>query len=216
MPRVRKIYRNPDHKNYYILDACFLANKFIPPRGVPTPRERDRINACLAWWNEIDDQIKRNKARIFIPDVCIAEAFKVLAKKYYSEHWLRSAIDYNNARKRLSKLIQTTPRILKSFDRKIRCHDISTCRDIIISVDRFYELFMKHRKNVGICDLIIAATAKYVMDFYDIPREFLHIITIDKGLYEGIKKTSELQNAYDPTMRSNSVEKIFSDSVVNH
>ena len=211
MSRVRKIYRNPGLRlrNYYIVDACFLANKFIPPSCAPDQGERERVESCLAWWNEIDNQLRHDKARIFVPDICIAEAFKVLAKKYYSEHWLKRAFDYNNARKRLIKLIQTPSRILKSFNRKVKCHDISTCRDIIISVDRFYELFMKHKKNVQIGDLILAATAKYLIDFYDIPRELLHIVTIDKGLYEGIKKASELQNVYDPTLKSNSARRVF-------
>ena len=213
MARVRKIYRNPGAKlrNYYIVDACFLANKFIPLNCVPDQRERERIEACLNWWHEIDSQINRNKARIYVPDICIAEAFKVLAKKYYSEHWFRRIIDFSNARKQLIKAIQISPRVLKAYDRKIKYHDISTCRDIIISVDRFYELFMKHKKNVQIGDLILAATAKYLIDFYDIPRDYLHIVTVDRGLYEGIKKASDLQNVYDPTMRSHFALRIFTD-----
>lgn len=213
MPRVRKIYRSPDSqtKNYYIIDACFLANRFIPPGFAPNVNDRIRINNCLAWWNEIDAQLQRNKARIYIPDVCIAEAFKVLAKKYYSEEWFSRYVDFNSAKKKMAKFIETPAKLLKTFNRRIKCHDISTCRDIIISVDRFFELFMKHKKNVQICDLILAATAKYLTDFYDIPRESLHIITLDKGLYGGIQKTVELQNAYDPTLESNSVTRIFTD-----
>ncbi|MFA5315807.1 MAG: hypothetical protein WC369_00075 [Dehalococcoidales bacterium] len=218
MSRVRKIYRNlgPGLKNYYVIDACFLANKFIPPRYAPDQIQKDRIEACLSWWKEIDNQLKYGKARIYISDVCIAEAFKVLAKKYYSEHWFKGSIDFNNARNKLARTIQTSPRALKGYERKIKYHDISTCRDIIISVDRFYELFMKHKKNVQIGDLILAATAKYLIDFYDIPRDKLHIITLDKRLYEGIKKASELQNVYDPTIKSHSADRVFTDLTTNN
>jgi len=30
MSRMRKIERNPQATNYYITDACFLANRYIP------------------------------------------------------------------------------------------------------------------------------------------------------------------------------------------
>ena len=82
-------------------------------------------------------------------------------------------------------------------------------RDIIISVDRFYELFAKYKKNVGIIDLSVAATAKYLMDYYDIPKDNLHIVTLDINLREGIQKSQDLPNAYDPTLASHHVDRIF-------
>jgi len=41
----------------------------------------------------------------------------------------------------------TSPKELKKFNRRVSIHDVSTNRDIIISVDRFFELFNKHKKN---------------------------------------------------------------------
>lgn len=81
MPRIRKIKRIPSAgKNYYVIDANFLANKYIAPNFAPDDHQRTRIEKCLEWWNEIDSQIHSNKARVYIPDICIAETFKVLAK----------------------------------------------------------------------------------------------------------------------------------------
>jgi hypothetical protein len=99
---------------------------------------------------------------------------------------------------------------LRAATRKIQFHDISTTRDIIISVDRFYELFHKHGlETVSVPDLIIVSTAKYLVDFYDIPPKRLHIVTLDKALRTGSQKIQELPNAYDPTEAADAATKIF-------
>ena len=98
---------------------------------------------------------------------------------------------------------------LSTYKRIIQFHDVPTTRDIIISVDRFFELFMKHKKNVSLPDLIVPATGKYLIDFYDINRDYLHIITLDKSLRDGLKKSQELPNAYDPTDEYDSVKRTF-------
>lgn len=208
--RVRKIDRIPKiAKNYFLVDANFLANRYILPKKAPVGIQRDRINLCLLWWKEIDDQLKAKNARVFVPDICIAETFKVLAKKYYSEKWFKTAVELNNARNRIRKDITVSPRRLRAFKRVIHFHDVPTSRDIIISVDRFYELFLKLKKNVSLPDLVLLATGKYLMDFYDIARDHLHIVTLDKRLRDGSKKLQELPNAYDPTEVSDSVAKVF-------
>jgi len=91
----------------------------------------------------------------------------------------------------------------------VRYHDLSTNRDIIIGVDRFFELFFKHKKRVQIADLILVATAKYLLEFYDIPKDRLHLVTCDNALREGISKAVELPNAYDPTRRGHRPEVVF-------
>jgi hypothetical protein len=58
-------------------------------------------------------------------------------------------------------------------------------------------------------DLIVAATARYLMEFFDIPRESLHIVTLDRALREGIGKVSELPNAYDPTQSAHAASRVF-------
>lgn len=211
MPRVRKIQSIPPAggRNYFVIDANFLANKHIPPKYAPNDKERARIEACAAWWERIESLLADDHARVFVPDVCIAEAFKVLARKYYEDKWFPSAVVLGQRRKRLSEDIRISTKVLKGANRKIRYHDVSTNRDIIISVDRFYELFMKNGKKVQIADLILVATAKYLLDFFDLPRELVHIVTLDKPLREGICKVTELPAAYDPTLKMHRAEVVF-------
>lgn len=211
MARVRKISRSPTGgRNYYLVDANFLADKHLPADKAKNPHERERIRANQAWWREIDSQLAAGHARVFVPDVCIAEAFKVIAKKYYREQWFAKHSEFDAVRTRLSADIRTPTKNLKRFTRDVRYHDISTNRDIIISVDRFFELFYKHGKNVQIVDLILIATAKYLMEFFDVPRDSLHIVTLDNALREGIAKASDLPRAYDPTLKGHRVEAVFS------
>ena len=210
MPRIRKINRNPDKgRNYYLVDACFLANKYIDPSYAPNNRERDRVELCRKWWKEIENQLKRKKARVYIPDICIAETFKVLAKKYYDDKWFKKYWDYYKARKGLITDIHISPEALQAQQRDIVYHDISTNRDIIIAVDLFYRLFMKSGKKVSVPDLILVAIAKYLIDFFDIPRNLLHIVTLDEPLWSGTKKISELPNAYDPTAKNDHYDRVF-------
>ncbi len=209
MARVRKIRRNPTGRNYFLVDACFLANKYIPPRLAPDRKQRERINRCLEWWAEIDKQISEGKARVYIPDICIAETFKVLAKKYYIEKWFKSAVQLDYYRRKLRGDIVMTTREMRKSNRKVKYHDISTSRDIIISVDRFFELFSNLKLNVSLPDLIILATAKYLMDFYDIAGSTLHIVTMDSALWRGSKKCQEVPNAYDPTKEGDARNRVF-------
>ena len=211
MARVRKIARRPvEGRNYYVVDACFLANWAIDRDLAPTGPSRDQIDKCMEWWSEIEAQLKSGKARVYVPDICIAETFKVLAKKYYDEKWFASAIALSNARHRLRKFITTPSSTLKAANRQIRFHDVPTTRDIIVSIDRFYELFHKHTLGkVSVPDLIVVATAKYLVDFFDLPKCRLHIVTLDKTLRKGSKKIQELANAYDPTEAVDAASRVF-------
>lgn len=214
MARVRKIYTDvdDDQRNYFLVDTNFLVNRFIPPSAAPVAKnQRTRIEMCLDWWKEIDDQVKRKIARVYIPDVCIAEAFKVLAKKRYREKWLNHN-QFAKAKRDLSSFVRLGASTLRAVKRFIPVHDISTNRDIIVSVDRFFELFDKHKKDVQIADLILLATAKYLMDFYDIARHQLHIVTLDTDLRTGIAKVQDLPNAYDPTLVGHRAELVFEKS----
>jgi len=210
MARIRKIRRRlAEGCNYYLLDANFLANKYIPPTIAPNEWQRRRIEKCLNWWDEIDQQLNSGNARVYICDLCIAEAFKVLAKKYYLDKWFPNSSTYNTAKKRLIKDIATTAKELAKYDRRIKYHDISTSRDLIISVDRFFEIFLKKNLDVSLPDLIILATAKYLIDFYDVPVKHMHIITLDRNLRGGARFVSELPYIYDPTQLEDERSKVF-------
>ena len=210
MARIRKIRRRlAEGRNYYLLDANFLANKYIPPTIAPNDWRRRQIEKCLAWWEEIDQQLNSDNARVYICDLCIAEAFKVLAKKYYLDKWFPNSSMYNNAKRRLIKDITTNAKELARYDRRIRYHDISTSRDLIIAVDRFFEIFLKKDLDVSLPDLIILATAKYLIDFYDVPVGRMHIISLDEDLRKGARYIKELPYIYDPTQPGDERDKVF-------
>ena len=210
MARIRKIRRRlVEGRNYFLIDASFLANKYIQPSIAPNDWERCRINKRLDWWDEIDQQLNSDNARVYICDLCIAETFKVLAKKYYLDKWFPNPSMYNTAKKRLIKDISTTAKELAKYDRKIRYHDISTSRDLIIAVDRFFEIYLKKKLDVSLPDLIILATAKYLIDFYDVPIKRMHIITLDSDLRKGARFVKELPYIYDPTQSEDERSKVF-------
>ena len=209
MARVRKIQRKPADKIAYVIDANFLVNKFIPTKFVTDPTEKAAIENSLDWWAEIDAQINSGDAIIYIPDICIAESFKVLAKKYYKHKYFKRPIDHKNARDKLADFLNTPASTLRAANRKIKVHDVPTSRDLIISVDRFNELYHKHGHNVSVVDLLILATAKYLMDFYAIPKSRMNIVTLDTALWEGSKKVQELPNAYHPGKAADKAGKVF-------
>ena len=103
MARVRKIPKKPKktEKNFFVVDACFLANKYLPI-GTASADEANLIRQSHKWWKEIDRQVVEERARVYIPDLCIAEAFKVLAKKYYKDNSFANYAKYKSAKDKLS------------------------------------------------------------------------------------------------------------------
>lgn len=209
MAKTRRIDPNSSERHFYLVDASFLANKYIPVARVTDDRERDRVQRSQAWWHYIDAQVRRRKAIVYVPDVCIAEAFKVLAKKYYRDKYFTKPVEHLVARRKLSADLHASPRVLKSSNRHIRFHDISTSRDIIIAVDRFFEVCFKSNLEVSVPDLIILATAKYLVDFYNIPYERLHIVTLDHALWRASKKIPDIPSAFNPNMKYEQAHYVF-------
>jgi len=209
MARVRKIQRNPDDRNFYLTDANFLANKYLPAAKVTDKREKQRVLRSQDWWKEIDAQLRKRKALVYVPDVCIAEAFKVLARKYYQDSYFKRSVDYKMARDQLSRDIHVEPKKLKASDRHIKFHDISTSRDIIIAVDRFFEFFLKNEPRVSMPDLILLATSKHLIDFYNVPQNQLYIVTLDNALWRGSKKIPDIPSAFNPNAKSELASKVF-------
>lgn len=211
MPRTtrRVIRRRPDGRNYFLVDACFLANKYLKPTWFTNAEEQNQIRLCHAWWKEITQQIDAHHAVVYVPDVCISEAFKVLAKKYYRDRVFRYHANYKAAREALRKDIHLPLEEARKQHRHIRFHDIGTTRDIIISVDRFFEMAHKLKVNVGIVDLILLAAGKYLMDFYGFGRKNLFIITIDTDLYKLARKYQDVPKAFNPLRKSDAAAKVF-------
>ncbi len=211
MPRVRKIDKRPKRteKNFFVVDACFLANKYLPIGTAANSGEQNMIRSDHSWWKEIDRQIEDERARVYVPDLCIAETFKVLAKKYYKSSSFTNYAGYKKAKDSLSNDVSLSHKDLQAQSRYIGYHDVPASRDIIVAVGRFYELFIKHNCNVGVIDLIIVSTAKYLMDFHDAARSQIHIITHDNALWRGTKKITELPNAYDPSEPNDVFSRVF-------
>ncbi|HLC41476.1 MAG TPA: hypothetical protein VJO34_07580 [Methylomirabilota bacterium] len=210
---VYKIPKHPTSCNYFLVDSNFLANKFLKPDSFHNAGEKDRIQKCQEWWTEIDRQMKRNKGKVYVTELCIAETFKVLAKKNFEAGIFKYPSSYRQARERLSKFLHMSPKQLRSHKRHVRCHDIDTNRDIVISVDRCFEkLFkMKKKKQVrsdpGIVDLMLLATEKYLLDFYGLTKRNLFIISADGSLCKLAKSFPDLPRTVNPL--HSKVTKVF-------
>lgn len=209
MARVRTIERNPEGKNYYLIDANFLANKFIVPANVSDHTERAMVEASQCWWEEIERQLKARKAFLYVPDVCVAETFRVLAKKYYKGSYFASSGQYKRARDSLASFMHIPPKVLKSKNRVISVHDVPTSRDVVVAVDRFNEMFFKHKLSVSVVDVLILATAKYLTDFFHIPAQSLFLVTLDKPLWKGSKRLSDVPSAFNPAAPNEVASKVF-------
>jgi hypothetical protein len=208
MPRRSQISRRPAGINRYLVDANFLANRFIPLRNITKPAEHQRIARSSDWWAELDKQIAAKKAVVYVPDLCIAEAFKVLAKKRY-EDAVFDTTQYKKARDALSDLIRTPRKRLKTSTRHVAFHDISTSRDVVIAVDRFFEGVFKWKLNVSVVDLMILGTAKYLVEFYHIPKNELFIVTLDNALWKCTKKFSDVPAGFNPNVDTEVANRIF-------
>ncbi len=118
-------------------------------------------------------------------------------------------MDHKNAGDRLVQFMHVSPRTLRASKRAVKVHDIATSRDIIISIDRFNEVFLKHRMSASVVDALILATAKYLIDFFHIPPKYLHIVTLDNHLWRGSKKIAEIPSAFNPNAQSELAAKVF-------
>lgn len=212
----RKITVTENKKNYYLIDANFLVNRHINADRVNEPREQHQIRCAKAWWNQIKKQLKNDQARVYVLDICIAEAFKVLARKYYNnEAIFANYSSYSNARIALARDLTLSSKEAKQSTRSIKYHDIQTNRDIIISVDRFFEKSCKEQNKLGktsIIDLLILATAKYLVDFYGIPKDELYIVTQDNPLYKLAKTYADLPMVFNPAVTRDHADKVFENT----
>lgn len=205
----RRISRSPASCNYYLVDANFLVNKYLRPSTIIDAKEQERVRLSQAWWTEIDDQLAYDKAKVYVPDLCIAEAFKTLAKKYYDDKIFKSSLNYKLARDRLRKDIHLPITEARKQTRRIRFHDIDTTRDVLIGVDRFFERANKLKVHVGIVDLLVLATAKYLTDFYGFEDGELFLVTQDAGLYRLARAVPDLPYAFNPLRPLDAAPRVF-------
>jgi hypothetical protein len=205
----RVIPRDPQSLNHFLVDACFLVNKYVNPTWIHDPKEKQRIQCCKEWWGEIVSQLRQGKAKVFALDIMIAEAFKTLAKKYFKERIFKYPVYYKNACERLRKDMHLSAKKARGTKRNIQFHDIQMNRDIVISVDRFFEKLHKKNLHVGIVDLLLLATGKYLMDFYGFERDELFIVTTDGSLYKLARSLHDIPPTFNPTYKRDSAFSVF-------
>ena len=93
--------------------------------------------------------------------------------------------------------------VLRQVGRSVPVHGISTNRDIITSTDRFLEVAMKNKLHtLSIPDLIVAATAKYLQDFFGFSAASLHLVTNDSKLAKLIRLCPEFFAPIEPRLHS--------------
>ena len=207
----RCIPKLPKTPIWYLVDTCCLVNKYLDAGWATDQNEKDAILSAQEYWRVIDQQLGKRQCKIFLLDVCIAEAFRVLAKKrYQSTPFFKSKVDYNRTCDRMSKDLSLGSREAKRMDRNVQYHDIQTCSDIIIEVDRFFEAIFK-RGGAGLrtVDLMLLSTGKYLMDYYGITKEDLFLITQDKELYRIARTLNDLPKAFNPQDPKDNHRKVF-------
>lgn len=207
----RKIPFKPEGKIYYLIDTNFLVNKHLNHKNISDKSEINRIKSAKTYWKIIDQQLEANQAQVYILDVCIAETFKVFAKKFYNnEPVFKNHSSYSYVCKKVRKSISLSPKEAKKSNRNIRYHDIQTNRDIIIGVDRFFEVLNKKKLNsVGIIDIMILSVSRYLTDYYGIEKQKIAIITQDNKLYRLANSINDIPSAFNPNFEKDSINKIF-------
>ena len=207
----RCIPKAPKNSIWYLIDACFLVNKYLDETRTKDQGEIDSISAAKQYWKIIDQQLSKGQCKIFILDVCIAEAFKVLAKKRYQKSTLiKSAVEYNRTCAKMSEELRLTTKEAKRQNRTIRYHDIQTCSDIILGIDRFFEATYKRGgAGLGTVDLMLLSTGKYLMDFYGFTKADLFLITQDRVLYKIARSLNDLPKTFNPQEPKDNYKKVF-------
>ena len=206
----RCIDKIPKQPLVYLVDSDFLVYRFLNVSKISNEREKQRAHLALQYWKHIDSQRYIDRARVFVLDVCIAEAFKTLAKYYYNRRDVfPTFVYYKNACDKLRKEVRHSPQQARRSIRRITFHDIQTSRDIIIGVDRFFENTHKKHKHVGLVDLLILSTARYLIDFLGISRNTIQIITMDGPLYDLARMYNELPASFNPDKKADHPSKVF-------
>jgi hypothetical protein len=206
----RVIPIKPNARIWYLIDSNFLVNRYLDPTIIKDEKEKKLVRDAHNYWEVIDQQQNDSLAIVFILDICIAETFKTLAKKYYLNPPVFPNVNkYNAAKKKLRTDLQLSIGEVRKVSRNIKFHDIQTNRDIIIGVDRYFEKTLKNNYRVGICDLLILSTSKYLLDFYGFSKSNLFIITQDLPLYKLARELNDIPNTFNPSVYADSHDKVF-------
>lgn len=193
----RKILLEPDETLYYVVDSNFFANKYLSPHEGFNEEDKDRIRISKQWWEILDWQISKKFAIVYINDLCIAETFKIIAKKYYQEKVFGNN-RYQTIRKKITKDISVSISKLISKSRYIRYHNLLIDRDIIVGSSRYLEIAHKNNlQSLSVIDLTIISSAKYLIDFFRIKKDQIVILTGDKKIIKCANLSNDSPSVID-------------------
>jgi hypothetical protein len=207
----RCIKKHPDGFLFYLVDPCFLYYKYVREKDLTEPQDLKNFPHSSEYWKIITSQIESGKARVFVPDICIAETFNTFSRKRFntSEKNFHNN-SYSFCRKKMIKDISIKADNIRKSRRKVGFYNLSLNREIIIGIDRFYEKRSKSGKNrVSTVDLIILSTALYLIDFLGLSKDSIKIVSRDKELYELARSFSELPDVFNPDLESDRANKVF-------
>lgn len=204
-----KIPLEPPQTLYYIVDSNFFANKYFLSSEGHNAEDTQRIKNAKEWWEIIDYQITKRKTIVYINDLCISETFKIVAKKYYQEKTFGKN-RYQSIKRKISNDITLSIQKLISKAREVKYHNLMVDRDIIIGASRFLEIAHKNNlQALSVIDLTILSSAKFLIDFFKIPKSQVMILTGDKKIIKCAKLSRDCPNAVDPLDSKNSYLKYF-------
>lgn len=209
MPIKRKIPLDPINPIYYVIDSNFFANKYLLPREGENQTDSLRIENSNEWWDIISYQINKKFAVVYVSELCVAETFKIIAKKYYQLRKI-SKTRYYYIRNCIEKDIRLTIRQLISTSRHIKYHDQEVNRDIIIGASRFLEIAQKNNLHrISVIDLVILSQTKYLIDFYRIKKEDIFLLTGDIDIIRCSLLCSDIPSAINALDPDNPYYKFF-------
>ena len=195
----------------YIVDPCFLFYKYVKEKDLCDKEDLKNFPHSHEYWKIISAQIISRKARVFVPDICIAETFNTFSKKRFNQEEKNfNNNTYHSCRKKFIKDISIRADAIRKANRNIEFYNISLNREIIIGIDRFYEKRSKNGKNkVSTVDLIILSTAMYLIDFFGISKKTVKIISRDNDLYDLARSFPELPDIFNPDKERDRANKVF-------
>ncbi len=207
-----KIKKHPtkNNPNYFLIDSDFFVNRYLSKHlsylNLNSGNSgEESIEKSALWWNEINSQLKNEIAYLFIPNVCISETFKVLAKRQYDkdEKIIKKYKYYKELIDEISEDLHVNPKLPETQKKKQRIHDLETNRDIVIGTDRFLRLIMKNGyKTISTFDLMLLVHGKLLLKHYNFNKRNLFIITGDKTLYNASKPFPDIPRVCCPNINS--------------
>lgn len=185
---------------YIIIDSCFFINAHLSRTDAENLNEQKNIIKCNELWKIIKLH-HRDQCNlvVYILDLCIAETFKAISKHYYQKRNINKGSKYQKIIEKIENTLRLDVRVLKRQRRNIFIHDFAVNRDILVGISRFHELVFKNNSaKIGIVDLAVLSLAKYLIDFYKIPKKYIMILSSDEAIIKISKLCKDIPTVKNP------------------